>query len=433
MSVNIPDSVTNIGTWTFAGCNSLVSVDIPDNVINIGGYTFAYCDALTSVNIPDGVTSIDFGAFDSCTNLTSITIPTSVTNIERDAFEFCGLTSITIPDSVTNIGVSAFAFCDGLTSIDVDANNAHYTSRDGVLFDKEMTALMQYPVGNSRTCYDIPDSVTSIGNYAFSDCLSLASITIPDSVTSIGRDAFNGCIGFTSVIIPDSVTDISEGAFAFCDNLTSIDVDTNNAHYTSRDGVLFDKEMTALMQYPVGNSRTCYDIPESVTYIYTYAFSNCLSLTSVTIPDSVTSISHSVFANCDSLTDVYYTGSEEDWVNINITDYGNDCLLNADIHYNSTGTDVPVGPEIPEINAPTATVDENTGNLDIAVEAENIPHTAALVAVSYGADGNYVGKADVVAGSALLPAEGVKTVKVFAWESLESMRPLCPAKEVTLQ
>ena len=111
-----------------------------------------------------------------------------VTEIDDWAFESCiYLTSVTIPDTVTSIGECAFCFCMSLTNIDVDDNNKYYSSDEyGVLYNKEKSELLQYPVGNERTSFAIPDSVTSISVGAFRDCSSLTSVSIPDRVTRIG-------------------------------------------------------------------------------------------------------------------------------------------------------------------------------------------------------------------------------------------------------
>ena len=187
-------SVTSIGNWAFWGCTGLTSVTIPNSVTSIEGSAFRDCNSLTSVTIGNSVTSIEGSAFGGCTGLTSVTIPNSVTSIGSSAFWGCtGLTSVTIPNSVTSIGIQAFYDCTGLTEINVDENNTAYSSIDGVLFNKSQTELVCYPYGK-QGAYVIPNSVTSIGDYAFYKCSSLTSVTIPNSVTSIGEAAFYRCI-----------------------------------------------------------------------------------------------------------------------------------------------------------------------------------------------------------------------------------------------
>ena len=231
--------------------------------------------------------------------ISTVEIETGVTTIGKWAFNWCkNLTSVTIPNSVTTIGESAFWYCSSLTSV------------------------------------TIPDSVTTIGDAAFNNCISLTSVTIPDSVTTIEEGAFYNCNSLTSVTIPDSVTTIGDAAFWYCSSLTSINVASGNSYYSSKDGVLFDKNKSKLIQYPAGNKRTEYTISNSVTTIGEQAFYECSSLTSVTIPNSVTSIQYRAFDDCSCLKDVYYSGSEEQWKKISIGDH-NDELLNAKIHYNS--------------------------------------------------------------------------------------------------
>ena len=350
-------SVLDDGTVEITDYNgSTKTVDIPEkingkSVTSIGDCAFRYCTSLKSITIPNSVMEIGSSAFSGCSSLTSITIPNSVTEIGVYAFKGCtSLTSITIPNSVTNIGDSTFWGCSSLTAIYVTVDNKNYTSVNGVLFNKDKTALICYPAGKTDKSYKITNSVTSIGNYAFNgcssltsvtipnsvteiggsafvDCASLKSITMPNSVTSIGDMAFYKCSSLTSITIPDSVTSIgssafsdcsklrsitipnsvtSIGAWAFngCTGLTAINVAMENQNYVSPDGVLYNKDKTTIICYPAGKKGNNYKIPDGVTEIGSIAFSRCSSLTSVTIPNSVTSIGSGAFNGCTSLTRV---------------------------------------------------------------------------------------------------------------------------------
>ena len=129
---------------------------------------------------------------------------------------------MTIPDSVTSIGESAFLWCYSLTNIAVGENNTAYKSIDGNLYTKDGKTLIQYAIGKTATSFNIPDSVTDIGSYAFMGCISLTSVTISDSVVTIGRETFSGCEILTSITIPDSVTSIDYAAFRDCASLADV-------------------------------------------------------------------------------------------------------------------------------------------------------------------------------------------------------------------
>ncbi len=316
---------------SYVGSGGSVTIPATINALpitSVGQSAFESKTSLASVTIPSSVTSIGYATFQSCFNLTNVALTSGLSSIAAYAFYGCtGLTTVTIPASVTNIGPPAFGHCTSLTTITVDTNNSFYSSMNGVLFDTSQSILVEYPgVGGS---YTIPASVTSIGAFAFYGWFALTNITIPSGVTnigqaafdfcpnltnvaltigltSIGADAFNDCTGLTSVTVPASVTSIGTAAFGLCASLTTITVDTNNAFYSSANGVLFDVTQSTLVEYPGGLGGS-YTIPSTVTNIGADAFVDCTGLTSVNIPASVASIGADAFADCPGLTNVYFT------------------------------------------------------------------------------------------------------------------------------
>jgi hypothetical protein len=251
VSLVLPDAATRIkgGTFndpTFKGFSSLTRFSA-GNIVSIGNYAFSGCSSLTAVSLPAGLTSIGNGAFQNCG----------------------GLTTISLPASLTSIG-SAFAGCRNLSAIQVDQANRVYADRDGVLFNKAFTELIQYPAGKAGTSYAVPEGVTSIGNSAFYGCSSLRTISLPEGLTSIGQFAFYGCRSLTTVSLPAGLTSIGQSAFSGCSSLTSI---TLPVSLTSIGDFAF-----------IGcSSLTTVSLPASLTSIGSYAFSGCISLSSITV------------------------------------------------------------------------------------------------------------------------------------------------------
>ena len=401
-SITIPNSVTSIGRSAFDNCFDLTSVTISNRVKSIGANTFRGCRGLSSVIIPESVTSVGDYAFNGCSSLTSVTIPSSVTSIGNNAFNGCSsLTCVknfsNTPQSISSSTFSnranatlyvpkgkkraykaanywkefknieeSISFADAnvetlcVANWDTDGNgeldlveaaavtsigisvfmgNESITSFDELQYFTGLTTIDNYAFSNcsNLTSITIPESVTRIGSDAF-QCNGLTSITIPESVTSIGSGAFAACYSLTraefasierlcnisffgsssnplfyahhlyingeevkDVVIPESVTNISMYTFSGCTGLTSLSVESGNTKYDSRNNcnAIIETETNTLVR---GYENTV--IPNTVTSIGILAFDGCSGLTSITIPESVTSIGNGAFQACDGFLSV---------------------------------------------------------------------------------------------------------------------------------
>ncbi|MBD5426428.1 MAG: leucine-rich repeat domain-containing protein [Treponema sp.] len=291
---------TGLTTVSFKDCTSLASIQLPDSVTEIGDEAFYYCRCLTNITIPKTVTRIGEKAFYYCQSLTSITIPNNVTEIGDEAFYYCRyLTNITIPNSVAQIGSCAFAECSNLASV---------TLPNGI------TEIVDKAFYNCKNLANItiPKTVTRIGNYAFYYCQSLTNITIPTGVTEIGMYAFADCFSFTSITIPNSVTQIGIFVFAECLNLASVTFPNGITEIvdgmlggTALTNITIPKTVTRIgkQAFEGCDSLTSIMIPNSVTEIGRRAFSRA-TLKEITIPNSITTIEYEMFLECPNLTSI---------------------------------------------------------------------------------------------------------------------------------
>lgn len=288
--------LVEISDYSFYKC-SITSISIPNTVITLGKHAFTDNDWLNSVFIPSSVTSIGECTFANCNRLTSVNISNSVTSIGRGAFTTCNrLTSIRIPSSVTEIGEWAFHSCSSLTKAEFESID-HLCS---INFANEDSNPLSY-AGNLYINGEevkevvIPNSVTSIGDYAFYGC-NMSTVEIANSVTSIGSNAFRYCRSLISAVLSNSLTRLNERTFSDCTSLTTITIP--NSVTLIGDLTFFNCA-----------SLPSISIPESVIEIGVCAFSGCKSLTSINLPNSVISIGEAAFNWCDELTSVSISSS----------------------------------------------------------------------------------------------------------------------------
>ncbi|MBQ4398394.1 MAG: leucine-rich repeat domain-containing protein, partial [Bacteroidales bacterium] len=341
--------LTSIEENAFMFCNSLTSVTLPNAVTSIGSYAFAHCISLTSVSLPNSLTTIGDFAFTNATSLSTIELPLSLMGIGARAFDNCGLVSVVIPASVMGIGINPFTYCSSLTSITVDGpSNVFYTPNDNALVNSQTQTLV---TGLSTTI--IPNTVTTIGAFAFDGCINLTSITIPNSVTYIDNLAFHYCIGLTSITVeattpPTLGNDVFQavpvdipvyvpcgtkeayqaaaGWNAFtnivdlCDVIVFADANVKAICVqnwdTNGDGELSYGEAAAVTTLiPDGASNSAFRNTTITSFnelqyftglssIETLAFHHCTSLTSVIIPSGVDAIGVNPFSYCPALESI---------------------------------------------------------------------------------------------------------------------------------
>ncbi|MCD8215380.1 MAG: leucine-rich repeat domain-containing protein, partial [Clostridiales bacterium] len=261
---------------------------------------------IKNVYIGSEVTSIGSRAFYDFA-ITSIDIPENITKIGDYAFGSSELQTVTIPSSVNEIGIAPFCSCAKLKSIEVDENNKYYKSSDGVLFDIDMTELIQYPLGKSDSSYDIPNGIKSINNSAFymeyyTYSSAVKNIYIPASVEAIGNGCFYYCKNLKKITFEDNscLTNIGHSAFMHCTSLTDISIPSG---------------ITDIEKYTFHGCTSMSNIiiPSGVTNIGSNAFGDCSSLKTVTVMNDAATISDDAFNKCTSLENVFcYDGSTAD-------------------------------------------------------------------------------------------------------------------------
>lgn len=265
-------SISN-GVLTISGTGAM-----PNYESAVSSPWYSNRQSVTKIVIEDGITRIGNYNFTNFVNVTSVSIPNSILSIGKSSFLGCSsLETILIPLNVQSIDYSSFGNCNSLKNINVSSNNKYYTSENGILFNKDKTVLIQYPLNKQSASYNIPSSVISI------------------------ESGFYNCSIIESINISSNLMNIKNGSFSRCTNLKEINVSVLNNNYTSIDGVLFNNDISKLIQYPAGKTDTTYVMPYTINELGQGSFASTASIKEVIISNNVEELADGVFDNCNNL------------------------------------------------------------------------------------------------------------------------------------
>ena len=319
ISLSIPPAIRNIGNNVFAGCSLLQTVTIPSSVVSIGDFAFIDCASLTTLTLPSGLITIGNNMCYNCVSLTRVTMPSTLVTIGNAAFFNCSkMDDVVIPNGVTSIGNYAFYGCSAMKNITIPSS----------------VATLGYSVFQS--CIGLQSAnmlanIKSIENSMFHGCRSLATINIPASVTALGNFVFCECSSLSSITIPQNVVSIGNFAFQFS-GLKSIIVNNNNPSFTSVDGILYNKQMTALLCYPPRKDGDIYTVPSMVTTIAPAGISGCVSLKNILSDSAMFTSVDGVLCSADNTTLLFYPSGKTDSVfdmPSSITTVQSDCFVDC--------------------------------------------------------------------------------------------------------
>ncbi len=345
-TVMLPNTITTIGDGAFSGCVSLGAFFLPTATTKIGNDVFYGCEAMTIALLHDNVESIGDRAFYGCVALEYIMLPNALTAIGDEAFRGCAsISNMIIPNSVAKIGEFAFAECSSITDFYVLDENAAYSSVDSNLYNKEGSVLIQYAIGKADTTtpafsqnvkeiaanaflgaknlteISVPATVKVIGDGAFEGCVNVTSATVPawaigkfatdaleelyiNAGEAIGEEAFANCETLKKVTLSKTVATLDKTAFDGCIALSAFEVEAESKSFKSVDGVLYTKDGTTLLLYPVALPQYSFVIPEGVTTIADGAFKNAKNLFAITLSKDVKSIGTAAFEGCARLVEI---------------------------------------------------------------------------------------------------------------------------------
>lgn len=278
-------SVVSVSDDAFRDCKTLKKVVLPASVRKVGSRAFKDCVSLTSVSFPSSLDSLHESVFDGCRSLASVTLPDGLRSIEPFAFRGCVyLERLELPRNLTSFHPSCVDNCSALKTISVDSLNDDYSDLEGLLYNKQKTALVRCPEG--KTEVSLPSNLQGLGEYSMRGCTLLTDLYLP-RIFYAGNYAFRGCTGLRSITIPSSLSYVSEGMLLGC---------------TSLDSVMLSKFTVSVRDkaFENCNGLRFVDAPALIE-IGRAAFRNCSALSSFSFPSSLKTIGDEAFSGCINL------------------------------------------------------------------------------------------------------------------------------------
>ena len=290
-TVKVLDGTTAIGPSAFSGCEKITQVSLPETVTELGEEAFAWCYKLTKINLPAGIKSLPERAFHMAGSLTGIQLPDGMTSLGKQAFAYTKkLKSLVLPASLDEIGESAFTG-NGLTAFELAPGNENFTVLDGVLFNKDMTTLVEYPAASKAKEYAVPEGVTTLSEGVFSECRNLKKITLPEGITVIPYSSFSGDGKTkTEVVLPKSLIHIGDATF-------------NHTVLGDKLEIPAGVKSVGRMAYDGASFKTLV-LPEGLTEIGEYSFRWNKLLTTVTLPSTLKVIPLGAFEGNTKLSEI---------------------------------------------------------------------------------------------------------------------------------
>lgn len=346
VSIEIPSGVERIDDFAFSGCSSLKRIKLPEELKSIGDRSFSECNSLTSIKIPGSVKNLDKDSFNHCKRLKKIELDEGIESVDCPFWGCTAVKTIIIPNSLKTMKGDLFCDFSSLDTIVLAKDNPNFIIVDNVLYSKDKKRIVcAHP--NIGPYYEVPQSVVRIDRMAFYNCKKLEEISLHDNIRTIGNHAFGCCKKLKRIVIPKKLKVIETHTFEDCVSLSEVvlqsglkeiewyafygcsslhhihipesvrhihthiasslrdySVSPDSKHFATIDGVLFNKNLTKLIEMPRGRKIRNYVIPYSVVEIGHSAFWLCKSLRHVTLPIGIRRIGEGAFGDCISLHEI---------------------------------------------------------------------------------------------------------------------------------